>query len=78
MSYSEKGQMYLLLKFIKIDLLVQTYFSIWNLNRFMKNPDPTVYNASYISFAPGADETQRNFSWYSPKQQNLVLLNMQK
>ena len=29
--------------------------------------DPTVYDASYISFAPGADETARNFSWYSPK-----------
>ena len=29
--------------------------------------DPTVYDASYISFAPGADETKRNFSWYSPK-----------
>ena len=29
--------------------------------------DPTVYDASYISFAPGADETERNFSWYSPK-----------
>ena len=27
----------------------------------------TVYDASYISFAPGADETARNFSWYSPK-----------
>ena len=29
--------------------------------------DPTVYDASFISFAPGADETERNFSWYSPK-----------
>ena len=27
----------------------------------------TVYDASYISFAPGADETKHNFSWYSPK-----------
>ena len=27
----------------------------------------TVYDASYISFAPGADETKSNFSWYSPK-----------
>ena len=26
-----------------------------------------IYDASYISFAPGADETARNFSWYSPK-----------
>ena len=29
--------------------------------------DQAVYDASYISFAPGADETKRNFSWYSPK-----------
>ena len=29
--------------------------------------DQSVYNASYISFAPGAEETKRNFSWYSPK-----------
>ena len=29
--------------------------------------DLTVYDASYISFAPGADETERNYSWYSPK-----------
>ena len=42
------------------------YFSTWNLNR-SSYVDPTVYDASYISFAPGADETERNFSWYSPK-----------
>ncbi|MEH7391623.1 metallophosphoesterase family protein [Bacillus sp. JJ1503] len=29
--------------------------------------DPTVYDASYIFFAPGADETKYNFSWYSPQ-----------
>ena len=29
--------------------------------------DETIYDASFISFAPGADETERNFSWYSPK-----------
>jgi len=28
--------------------------------------DESVFQASYISFAPGADETQYNFSWYSP------------
>ncbi|MFK9093877.1 metallophosphoesterase [Bacillus salipaludis] len=27
--------------------------------------DPSGYQASHISFAPGADETQYNFSWYS-------------
>ena len=29
--------------------------------------DQTLYPASNISFAPGADETQYNFSWYSPE-----------
>ena len=29
--------------------------------------DPSIYQASDISFAPGADETKYNFSWYSPK-----------
>ncbi len=29
--------------------------------------DPTLYQASHISFAPGADETQYNFSWYTPE-----------
>ena len=34
--------------------------------------DPTVYDASYISFAPGADEAERNYSWYSPNTVNQV------
>ena len=28
--------------------------------------DESIYQASAVSFAPGADETQFNFSWYSP------------
>ena len=45
------------------------FFDLEFTSIYVEPTDPTVYEASNISFAPGADETQYNFSWYSPKQQ---------
>ena len=43
------------------------FFDLELTSIYEEPSDPTVYQASYISFAPGADETQYNFSWYSPE-----------
>lgn len=29
--------------------------------------DPTKLDAFYIAFSPGSDETERTFSWHTPK-----------
>ncbi|MDN7245050.1 purple acid phosphatase family protein [Planococcus shenhongbingii] len=40
---------------------------IWDKEFLARYNNPDVYPAIAIAFAPGADETSFNFSWYSPK-----------